>query len=52
MTRTAVEGFLSDMEARGHENCHVGPKVGRVRVGHKGGKVRDIDLVNEARRPL
>lgn len=33
-------------------NVHVGPKVGWLRVGHKGGKVRDIDLVNEARRPL
>lgn len=34
------------------ENVHVGPKVGWVRVGHKGGKTRDIDLLNEARRPL
>ena len=33
-------------------NCHLGPKMGWIRVGHKGGKVRDIDLVNEARRPL
>src|SRR6266487_432112 len=31
---------------------HVGPKVGWVHVGHKGGKWRDIDLVNEARKPL
>ncbi|MDP9478514.1 MAG: site-specific integrase, partial [Actinomycetota bacterium] len=28
------------------------PKVGRLRVGHKGGKARDIDLLNEVRRPL
>ena len=31
---------------------HVGPKVGWIHVGHKGGKWRDIDLVNEARKPL
>ena len=30
----------------------MGPKVGWLRVGHKGGKIRDIDLVNEARRRL
>ncbi len=34
------------------ENAHVGPKVGWIRVGHKGGKTRDIDLLNEVRRPL
>jgi site-specific recombinase XerD len=34
------------------ENAHLGPKVGWLRVGHKGGKVRDIELLNEARRPL
>ncbi len=33
-------------------DAHLGPKVGWMRVGHKGGKVRDIDLVNEVRRPL
>lgn len=33
-------------------HTHVGPKVGWVHVGHKGGKWRDIDLVNEARKPL
>ena len=43
---------VSDVSWLTLENCHVGPKVGWVRVGHKGGKVRDIDLVNEARRPL
>jgi site-specific recombinase XerD len=43
---------VSDVSHLTVENCHVGPKVGWVRVGHKGGKVRDIDLVNEARRPL
>lgn len=33
-------------------DTHLGPKVGWVRVGHKGGKVREIDLLNEVRRPL
>lgn len=31
---------------------HVGPKVGWLHVGYKGGKWRDIDLMNEARKPL
>lgn len=34
------------------EDAHVGPKIGWLRVGHKGGKMRDIDLVNAARQPL
>jgi len=34
------------------EDAHVGPKIGWLRVGHKGGKVRDIDLINAARQPL
>jgi site-specific recombinase XerD len=34
------------------EYTHVGPKIGWLHVGHKGGKFRDIDLVNQARRPL
>ncbi len=34
------------------EHAHVGPKIGWLHVGHKGGKFRDIDLLNEARRPL
>ncbi len=34
------------------ENCHLGPKVGWLKVGHKGGKTRDIDLLNQARLPL
>src|SRR5215470_11689768 len=33
-------------------HTHVGPKVGWLHVGHKGGKFRDIDLLNQARRPL
>jgi integrase len=43
---------VSDVSWLTVENVHVGPKVGWLRVGHKGGKVRDIDLINEARRPL
>lgn len=34
------------------EDAHIGPKVGWLHVGHKGGKSREIDLLNEARRPL
>ena len=33
------------------EHTHVGPKIGWLHVGHKGEKFRDIDLLNEARRP-
>jgi len=31
---------------------HVSPKAGWMTIGHKGGKERTIDLVNEARSPL
>src|SRR5438093_2579819 len=34
------------------EHTHVGPKIGWLHVGHKGEKFRDIDLLNQARRPL
>lgn len=34
------------------EHTHVGPKLGWLHVGYKGEKFRDIDLLNEARRPL
>ena len=34
------------------EHTHVGPKLGWLHVGHKGEKFRDIDLLNEVRRPL
>jgi site-specific recombinase XerD len=34
------------------EHAHVGLKVGWLHVGYKGGKSRDLDLVNEARRPF
>jgi site-specific recombinase XerD len=33
-------------------HAHVGPKIGWLHVGYKGGKWRDIDLMNEARKPL
>ena len=34
------------------EHTHIGPKIGWLHVGHKVEKFRDIDLLNEARRPL
>lgn len=43
---------VSDVSWLRVENTHVGPKIGWLRVGYKGGKMRDIDLLNEARRPL
>ncbi len=33
-------------------HTHIGPKVGWLHIGYKGGKWRDIDLMNEVRRPL
>lgn len=43
---------VSDVSWLEMAHTHVGPKVGWLHVGHKGGKWRDIDLVNEARKPL
>jgi len=43
---------VSDVSWLEMAHTHVGPKIGWLRVGHKGGKWRDIDLVNEARKPL
>ncbi|MCH5586492.1 tyrosine-type recombinase/integrase [Shimazuella sp. AN120528] len=34
------------------EDCHVGPKTGWITVGAKSGKKRDIDLLEEVRKPL
>lgn len=34
------------------EQTHITGKAGWITVGHKGGKVRTIDLLNDARRPL
>ena len=43
---------VSDVAWLRTEHAHIGPKIGWLHVGHKGGKERDIDLTNEARRPL
>ena len=43
---------VSDVSWLEMAHTHIGPKIGWVHVGHKGGKWRDIDLVNEARKPL
>jgi site-specific recombinase XerD len=43
---------VSDVAHLLMEHTHVGPKIGWVHVCHKGEKFRDIDLLNEARRPL
>jgi site-specific recombinase XerD len=43
---------VSDVSWLEMAHTHVGPKVGWLRVGYKGGKWRDIDLMNEARKPL
>jgi len=43
---------VSDVSWLQMAHAHVGPKVGWLHVGYKGGKWRDIDLMNEARKPL
>jgi site-specific recombinase XerD len=43
---------VSDVSWLQMAHTHVGPKVGWLHVGHKGGKWRDIDLMNEVRKPL
>jgi site-specific recombinase XerD len=43
---------VSDVAHLLRGRAHVGPKIGWLHVGHKGGKFRDIDLLNQARRPL
>jgi len=43
---------VSDVAHLLREHIDVGPKIGWLHVGHKGGKFRDIDLLNQARRPL
>jgi site-specific recombinase XerD len=43
---------VSDVSHLRMESTYVGPKIGWLHVGHKGEKFRDIDLLNEARRPL
>jgi len=43
---------ISDVAWLRMEHLHIGPKVGWVHVGYKGGKTRNIDLLNAVRRPL
>lgn len=43
---------VSDVAWLRAQDAHIGPKIGWLTVGHKGNKKRDIDLVNQARRPL
>jgi len=43
---------ISDVSWLRIEHLHIGPKVGWMHVGYKGGKRRDIDLLNAVRRPL
>jgi site-specific recombinase XerD len=43
---------VSDVAHLLMNHTHVGPKVGWLHAGYKGGKFRDIDLINQARRPL
>ncbi len=43
---------VSDVSWLRIDQVHVTGKAGSMTVGHKGGKTRTIDLVNEARRPL
>jgi hypothetical protein len=43
---------VSDVSWLEMAHTHVGPKVGWLHAGHKGGKWRDMDLINEARKPL
>ena len=43
---------VSDVSWLQMSHAHVGPKIGWLHIGYKGGKWRDIDLMNEVRRPL
>ena len=43
---------VSDIAHRLMEHTPIGPKVSWVHVGHKREKFRDVDLLNETRRPL
>ena len=43
---------VSDVSWLRIEHIHVTPKQGWIRVGYKGGKMREIDLRNEARKLL
>lgn len=43
---------VSDVAHLLMQHTHIGPKIGWLYVGHKGEKFREIDLLNEVRRPL
>ncbi len=43
---------VSDVSWLRQADAHIGPKVGWIHVGYKGGKARDLDLTNEARKAL
>lgn len=43
---------VSDVSWLRVEHVHLGPKVGWIHVGYKGGKQRDLDVVNPVRKPL
>lgn len=43
---------VSDVSWLQIEHTSVGPKLGWLIVGYKGGKKREIDLLNQVRRPL
>lgn len=43
---------VSDVSHLLVDNCQIGPKIGLVKVGYKGGKMRELDLRNEVRKPL
>src|SRR5258708_20768207 len=43
---------VSDVSWLQMADTHIDPQVGCLRVGYKGSKWRDIDLLNEAREPL
>ena len=43
---------VSDVSWLQMADTHIDPQVGWLRVGYKGSKWRDIDLLNEAREPL
>ena len=43
---------VSDVAWLRLEHTHITRKAGWLHIGYKGGKTRDIDLHNEARRPL
>src|SRR5699024_4188559 len=45
-------GRVSDVSWLMKNDVHVGPKVGWLRAGFKNNKAREIDLKNQARRPL